>query len=89
MGLGMAKDMSEIQPWFLRMLDGRPDKGQLILVSRNPEIIQTMGFESVALLERMNHSSATTVRSVRPDATGLGLSELLRRGWLGQVATVE
>jgi energy-coupling factor transporter ATP-binding protein EcfA2 len=74
--------LAELQPWLLKMLDERPDGGQIIIVSHNSEIIQTMGYESAAFFHRADHLSKTLVRPVDPDDTGLSLDERLRRGWL-------
>ncbi len=72
----------ELQPWLLTMLDDRPEDGQLILVSHNSEIIQTMGRERVAYFSREDHSSPTRVSPLPPDEMGLPLPELLARGWI-------
>lgn len=74
--------LSELQPWLLRILDDRPDCGQIIVVSHNAEIVNTMGERRVALFERSDHMARTTVRTLDPDASGLGLSERITRGWL-------
>ena len=72
----------EIQPWLLTILNDRPEGGQIVLVSHNPEIIQTIGPERVAYFSRENHRSATRVSTLPPDEGGLSLSELLARGWI-------
>jgi predicted ATPase len=75
---------AELQPWLLKMLDDRPDGGQIILVSHNPEIIDTMGESRVDYFERADHMSTTRVRKIPPDDTGLSLSERITRGWVGE-----
>ena len=72
----------ELQPWLIAMLNERPDEGQLILVSHNPEIIQTMGHERVDYFSREDHASPTKVSKLPPDDGGLPLTELLARGWV-------
>jgi predicted ATPase len=74
--------LSELQPWLLAMLDERPENGQVILVSHNPEIIQTMGESKVSLFSRESHTSPTRVMRLEPDESGLSLSERLARGWV-------
>jgi predicted ATPase len=74
--------ISELHPWLLGMLDDRPDDGQIILVSHNPEIIQTMGESRVAVFSREDHHSPTSVGPLRDDATGLPLVERLALGWV-------
>ena len=76
--------LPELQPWLLRLLDERPEGGQVILVSHNDRIIDTMGYESAALFTRADHLSPTRVRGIEPDRTGLALSERLSRGWIGE-----
>ena len=73
----------ELQPWLLTVLDDRPDDGQLILVSHNAEIIQTMGRENATYFSRENHVSPTTARPIHREETETApLQDLLRRGWL-------
>ena len=72
----------EIQPWLLRMLNDRPDQGQIIIVSHNSEIVQTMGRWRVAYFNREDHLTPTKVSPLPPDETGLPLAELLARGWI-------
>jgi predicted ATPase len=74
--------LSELQPWLLTMLDERPDDGQLILVSHNPEVIQTMGEDKVAFFSRADHLSPTEVGSLKQDESGLSLPERIARGWI-------
>ncbi|MBN9504198.1 MAG: hypothetical protein BGO01_09220 [Armatimonadetes bacterium 55-13] len=75
--------MSEIQPWLLKMLEGRPEHGQIILISHNPEIIETMGADRVAYFSRQDHQSPTKVGPLPSDDSGLSLSERITRGWIG------
>ncbi len=74
--------LAELQPWLLKLLDDRPEGGQIILVSHNPEIIATMGEESVAYFSRESHTAPTRVSRLAPDDTGLSLPERLARGWV-------
>jgi energy-coupling factor transporter ATP-binding protein EcfA2 len=74
--------LSELQPWLLTVLDDRPDDGQLILVSHNSEIIQTMGESKVAFFSRDDHLSPTKVGTLQKDDTGLSLSERVALGWI-------
>ena len=76
--------LPELQPWLLRMLDDRPDDGQVIIVSHNPQIIQTMGYELGSYFERSDHLSPTRVCGLSPNKSGLTLSERLARGWLDE-----
>lgn len=72
----------ELQPWLRTLLDTRPEGGQIILVSHNPEIIQTMGEERVAWFSREDHLSPTQVTTLPPNHSGLSLPERLARGWI-------
>lgn len=74
--------LSEIQPWLMRMLNDRPDDGQLVVVSHSPEVIETMGEERGVWFSRTDHFSPTRVRPVTRDETGLTLSERIARGWI-------
>jgi ABC-type uncharacterized transport system ATPase subunit len=74
--------LAELQPWLIQLLDGRQKEGQIILVSHNAEIVNTMGEHRVALFERENHFSKTVVRSIEIESSGLSLSERITRGWL-------
>ena len=78
--------ISELQPWLLQMLDDRPEGGQLLIISHNVEIMETMGESKVAYFSRADHLSATSVSEISPDQTGLSLSERLARGWIGAEA---
>jgi len=73
--------IAELQPWLLKFLDERPDSGQIIIVSHNSEIIETMGEKRVTYFERDDHVSPTHVRSIMSDNSSLSLSERLARGW--------
>lgn len=75
--------MAELQPWLLQMLDDRPDGGQIVLVSHNAEIANTMGEERVEIFERTGHLSPTRVRKLLPDDSQMPISERITRGWLG------
>lgn len=81
--------LAELQPWLMKLLDERSEDGQVILVSHNPEIIEAMGHRRVALFERSGYESATRVRSLNPDSSGLSLSERMARGWLNDSAHPE
>ena len=72
----------ELQPWLRALLDTRPEGGQIILVSHNPEVIGTMGEERVAWFSRADHLSPTRVSALPPDDSGLSLPERIARGWI-------
>jgi hypothetical protein len=74
--------LPEIQPWLLDKLDGRPEGGQVIAASHNPEVIKTMGPGAMAYFSRDDHLSPTKVWSVRPSEDRLPLDELMSRGWI-------
>lgn len=76
--------MAELQPWLLQMLDDRPVGGQVIFVSHNSEIANTMGERRVSVFERADHLSPTKVRRLRPQESDLSLSERITRGWLNE-----
>jgi len=76
--------LSELQPWLLKMLDERPEGGQLIIVSHNAQIMQTFGRENAAYFLRDGHTAPTRVKSISAEETGLSIDELLRRGWLDE-----
>jgi ATPase subunit of ABC transporter with duplicated ATPase domains len=77
--------LSELQPWLLAMLDSRPEDGQLILVSHNPEIMQVMGEGAVAWFARRSHTSPTTIGPFPADDSGLSIAERIRLGWIDAV----
>ncbi len=84
--------LAELQPWLMEMIDGRPDGGQVIIASHNPEIINTMGPKRISYLTRDDHSSPTVIRKVvreEEDGEGLSLSELVTLGWLNTEPTTK
>jgi len=74
--------LAELQPWLLQILNDRPTAGQIIVVSHNAEIVNTMGEHRVSLFSRQDHVSPTTVSGLKTSEDGLPLSELLTRGWV-------
>jgi len=74
--------ISELQPWLLKMLNDRPEDGQLCLISHSPEIIQFIGESDISFFSRDGHSDPVRIGRLPQDDTGLPLTERFARGWL-------
>jgi predicted ATPase len=75
--------LAEIQPWLMELADAcGGEVPQAILCSHHPELIDYLGVDRGALLER--ETSGVTRAKALADATvddGLKLSERVARGW--------
>lgn len=72
--------LREIQPWLVRVADRARERGQLVVVSHNSEVVDYLAAERVLLLERPN-GGATRAGELRVDLSeGQLASEALREG---------
>lgn len=74
--------LREIQPWLLSAEDACDEsRGQLILISHNPEILDQWAQEDGLLLIR-DETGSVQIEKFKPDPDGLLYpSELVARGW--------
>ena len=75
--------LPEIQPWLMALADASGDSiPQIVICSHHPELIDYLGGDRGVFLQRET-SGATVARplTVKAEAAGLKLSELVARGW--------
>ncbi|GHV04071.1 hypothetical protein AGMMS50229_04650 [Campylobacterota bacterium] len=71
----------ELQPWLLSVLELLNDRRQLIIISHNPEIIDSVSSESCRYLWRDNHASPTRIEPLHIPQN-MTASEAITRGWI-------
>jgi len=75
--------LREIQPWLLAAEDAvQESKGQLILISHHPEILNQWAHEYGVLLAREQNGQVAPVKKYKTDYDGaVQPSEVIARGW--------
>lgn len=73
--------LPELQPWLLSMMSFLGSGKQAILISHNPEILNTAGQDFGRYLWRESHTSLTRIGPLRI-VEGLTAAETIARGWV-------
>jgi predicted ATPase len=76
--------LPEIQPWLIKMYDlCNEGRMQALIISHHPEMINYLATESGIWFERVDNGPVTAQPVVDEADTGLPISELVARGWIG------
>ena len=71
----------ELQPWLLSILELLDENRQMIIITHNPELLNSVSGESCRYLWRDNHSSPTRIAPLRLPKN-MSTSEAITRGWI-------
>lgn len=72
--------LTEIRPWLYALRDSLGDRGQLLLISQHPEIIDVLAAERPLLFERVDGGPVRVRTDIFERDGGLQASEQLLRG---------
>jgi predicted ATPase len=76
--------LAEIQPWLVELYDLCSDGSmQAILISHHPEILNYLAIEAGVWFERSESGYVVAQPVVDEADTGLPISDLVARGWIG------